>query len=118
MSDVRRAMHQGSVELYGSRIRMERAIAALRKEWWPTVHVESAIEKLERIEQLNSVRQALRSGVLTSRERSVMESLYGLNGPTLSLLECGAKYKITRERVRQIQHMAIRKLQAALRHLA
>ncbi len=49
---------------------------------------------------------------LTYRERAVLEYRFGLNGKEqLTLEETGKAMKITRERVRQIQNMAILKLQ-------
>jgi len=62
------------------------------------------------------VRESLRDeiqqvlGVLSERERRVVKAFYGIGEPELTLEEIGAKYGLTRERVRQIKEKAIRKL--------
>jgi RNA polymerase primary sigma factor len=48
--------------------------------------------------------------ILSPRERNIIESFYGLNQPELTLEEIGAKFNLTRERVRQIKEKAIRRL--------
>ena len=48
--------------------------------------------------------------ILTPRERSIIECFYGLNRTELTLEEIGAKFNLTRERVRQIKEKAIRRL--------
>ena len=50
--------------------------------------------------------------VLNERERNVIEASYGINRPELTLEEIGAKFGLTRERVRQIKEKAIRKLRS------
>lgn len=52
-------------------------------------------------------------GDLSPREREVMELRYGLSGNPQSLEQVGRKYGITRERVRQLQEVATRKLRRA-----
>ncbi len=50
-------------------------------------------------------------GTLTERERGVLELRYGLvDGTSRTLEEVGRKYGVTRERIRQIEAKAIRKL--------
>jgi RNA polymerase primary sigma factor len=50
---------------------------------------------------------------LSSRERSVIEMRYGLDGEEPRTLdEVGRAFNVTRERVRQIEHQGLRKLQA------
>ena len=48
---------------------------------------------------------------LTERERAVLEMRYGLNGEKPQTLEeIGSKMNVTRERIRQIEAKALRKL--------
>lgn len=50
---------------------------------------------------------------LTFREREIMKLRYGLkDGYIYTLEEVGRKFKVTRERIRQIEAKALRKLQA------
>jgi hypothetical protein len=49
-------------------------------------------------------------GCLSEREKDVIKSRYGIFMPVLTLAEIGKKYSITRERVRQIQNNAQKKL--------
>jgi RNA polymerase primary sigma factor len=48
--------------------------------------------------------------ILNERERNIIEAFFGINQPELTLEEIGAKYALTRERVRQIKEKAIRRL--------
>jgi len=49
---------------------------------------------------------------LSTRERGILKLRYGLEtGYSLSLEEVGRLFKLTRERIRQIEHQALRKLQ-------
>jgi RNA polymerase primary sigma factor len=51
-------------------------------------------------------------GLLTYREREILKLRYGLEkGYTHTLEEVGQLFKLTRERIRQIEHLALRKLQ-------
>ena len=64
------------------------------------------------------VQTALR--VLTQREREVMTLFFGIGiNHALTLEEIGAKFDLTRERVRQIKEKAIRRVRhsGALRHI-
>ncbi len=47
---------------------------------------------------------------LNERERSIIEAFFGINQPEMTLEEIGAKFNLTRERVRQIKEKAIRHL--------
>lgn len=47
---------------------------------------------------------------LNERERNIVEAFFGINQPEMTLEEIGAKYGLTRERVRQIKEKAIRRL--------
>ena len=50
-------------------------------------------------------------GSLTERERKVLELRFGLvDGYVRTLEEVGKQYKVTRERIRQIEAKALRKL--------
>ena len=50
---------------------------------------------------------------LTDRERSVLELRHGLNGQAPRTLdEIGITFNVTRERIRQIEHLSLRKLRA------
>ena len=72
-----------------------------------TLQPEEAVASSFLHEQLvESMRQAL-----TDRERAVIELRYGLNGEAPKTLEeVGRIFKVTRERIRQIEAKAIRKL--------
>jgi RNA polymerase primary sigma factor len=61
--------------------------------------------------QRDALRRAL--GMLSYRERRVIEMRYGLDGEDPRTLdEVGRAFNVTRERVRQIEHQSLRKLQA------
>ncbi|MDD5556905.1 MAG: RNA polymerase sigma factor RpoD/SigA [bacterium] len=54
-------------------------------------------------------------GSLTEREAGVLSMRYGLkSGTPMTLTRIGKRYRITRERVRQIQEAGLRKLKAVL----
>jgi RNA polymerase primary sigma factor len=58
--------------------------------------------------------------MLTARERAIIEMRFGLiDGVSCTLEELGGRYKVTRERIRQIEAKALRKLRhpSRLRHL-
>lgn len=61
---------------------------------------------------LESLREELRKvlGTLKERERLVIKDFYGIDTQEKTLEEIGARYGLTRERVRQIREKAIRKL--------
>jgi RNA polymerase primary sigma factor len=54
------------------------------------------------------VDQVLRS--LSERERNIIKAFFGLGQPEMTLDEIGAKYGLTRERVRQLKEKALRRL--------
>jgi RNA polymerase primary sigma factor len=59
-------------------------------------------------------------GTLTERERRIVELRFGLiDGYARTLEEVGKQYKVTRERIRQIEAKALRKLRhpTRVRHL-
>ena len=50
-------------------------------------------------------------GTLTPRERDIIEKHFGLDGaPPRTLEQIGAELSLTRERIRQIEQAALRKL--------
>ena len=55
-------------------------------------------------------------GVLDARERKIINSRFGLDGgKARTLEEVGQKFGVTRERIRQLQNIALAKLRRALR---
>jgi len=55
-------------------------------------------------------------GLLSERERKVIEASYGIGQPELTLEEIGDKFGLSRERVRQIKEKAIRKLRTSTKN--
>jgi RNA polymerase primary sigma factor len=71
---------------------------------------ENAMQQMLR----KKIDQVLRS--LTYREREIIKLRYGLgDGYSYTLEETGRIFKVTRERIRQIESKALRKLQHATR---
>ena len=55
-------------------------------------------------------------GTLDKREKEVIEMRFGLNGYTARTLEdCSKHFKVTRERIRQIENEALKKLRNPIR---
>ena len=55
-------------------------------------------------------------GDLSRRESDIVQSRFGLNGRRqLTLNELGRRYKLTKERVRQIEKRALERLQVSIR---
>ena len=55
-------------------------------------------------------------GSLSRRESDILQSRFGLNGrQRLTLTELGRRYRLTKERVRQIEKRALQQLQVSLR---
>jgi RNA polymerase primary sigma factor len=72
-------------------------------------NAEDPLEQLEEKDLRGSLPALL--GVLTPREREIIKMRYGLGGGRQKTLEdIGEKFGITRERIRQIQMVALRKL--------
>ena len=55
-----------------------------------------------------AIQEAL--GILDERQRSIIESFYGIGSDEISLAEIGRRLNISRERVRQILFVSLRKL--------
>ena len=72
------------------------------------------IAKLLKLELKDKIDTVLKT--LTYREREIIKLRYGLgDGYTYTLEEVGRIFKVTRERVRQIEAKAVRKLQHPVR---
>jgi RNA polymerase primary sigma factor len=72
---------------------------------------ESPYEQAAEIITNEALREALEN--LSNRERRVLELRYGLGGERPHKLdELGRMFNLTREGIRQIEHKALRKLQA------
>ncbi len=56
------------------------------------------------------------STVLDKRERRIIDERFGLTGKTpMTLEEVGREFGVTRERIRQLQNVALTKMRKALR---
>jgi RNA polymerase primary sigma factor len=72
---------------------------------------ESPYERAVEILTQEALREALEN--LSSRERRVLELRYGLGGEhPRSLEQLARTFNVTRERIRQIEHLSLRKLQS------
>lgn len=71
-------------------------------------HAESADKALEMQSDIERLASAL--GCLDERERKVVELLYGVGCPPLTMMEAAMEMDLKRERVRQIRDKALRKL--------
>jgi RNA polymerase primary sigma factor len=75
--------------------------------------VETPCDKMINEQLLQEVREMLNN--LEERERNILIRRYGLNGTERQTLDTvGRKFKITRERVRQIQETAVSKLRVMI----
>jgi RNA polymerase primary sigma factor len=75
---------------------------------------ESPYERAAEIITKEALREALEN--LSYRERRVLELRYGLDGEhPCTLDEVGRTFNVTRERIRQIEHKALRKLQSLVK---
>jgi RNA polymerase primary sigma factor len=69
----------------------------------------SPVDKVINIDMKEKIEEALKAH--TQREANILKMRFGLgNGNEHTLEEVGQQYKVTRERIRQIQEKAIRKL--------
>jgi RNA polymerase primary sigma factor len=76
---------------------------------------DQTLPRPDEVAELTMRRETLRRalGMLSYRERRVLELRYGLDGEhPRTLDEVGRAFNVTRERVRQIEHQGLRKLQA------
>uniref|UniRef100_A0A6M3L6R0 Putative sigma-70 region domain containing protein n=1 Tax=viral metagenome TaxID=1070528 RepID=A0A6M3L6R0_9ZZZZ len=75
-----------------------------------TYNPDEGMKSASRNELKDNLRKVLNS--LTQREREIIKLRYGLDdGQTYTFREVGAIFKITQERVRQIEAKALRKLE-------
>ncbi|MCD6575390.1 sigma-70 family RNA polymerase sigma factor, partial [Candidatus Aerophobetes bacterium] len=58
------------------------------------------------------VRELLEKVVKDPRELKILKLRFGLEGPTYSLREIGKRYGVSRERIRQIEERALKRLRA------
>ncbi len=74
------------------------------------VNAAAPYERLDKETELSSVQDAL--ATLDERERKILSLRFGLNdsGAEKTLEEVGAHFGLTRERIRQIQEIALKKL--------
>lgn len=56
------------------------------------------------------IKIAMDGGALDEREQKILNARYGLDGPEMTLKECGERHGITKERIRQIEARALEKL--------
>lgn len=70
-------------------------------------------EKIAYEDDKETLRQVL--STLTPKEAEIINLRFGLDGPAKTLEEAGAAFGLSKERARQIQNSAIRKLRAPLR---
>ena len=77
-------------------------------------NASNSFEVVENEERAEAVKTVLSS--LTDRERSVIEKRYGFNNqPPKTLSEIGAEMNLSKERIRQIEQDALRKLRSPYR---
>jgi RNA polymerase sigma factor (sigma-70 family) len=73
---------------------------------------ESPVERMAQEDLVQTVHRAL--GALSPRERQILEMRFGLGSSEESTLaEIGREFGLSRERIRQLQALALRKLRAA-----
>ena len=81
----------------------------------PDEHAQDPTESLQADEVHNNIEECLAQ--LTDKQREVVERRFGLHGYSVSTLEeVGREIGVTRERVRQIQMDALKKLRKILEH--
>lgn len=71
------------------------------------------LERVQEYQKVYLISQALKS--LTDKEKTIIEMRYGFrDGTCWTLEECGTYYNVTRERIRQIEGKALRKLKSPI----
>ena len=71
------------------------------------------LERAQEYQKVYLISQALKS--LTDKEKTIIEMRYGFrDGTCWTLEECGTYYNVTRERIRQIEGKALRKLKSPI----
>lgn len=77
---------------------------------------DSPLESLIKVDNKNVINEAL--GNLKDRERDIIEHRFGLNNKDVKTLEkIGEEYNVTRERIRQVEFNAMKKLRFAMRNV-
>jgi len=108
--DVERVFQTGS-----SPISLERPIGDYDDACFGDFLQDGSFENPDKTAQIQMLRVELEKALktLTPRERDIMRMRYGLyNGYTYTLEEVGKYFDVTRERVRQIEAKALKKLQS------
>ena len=77
-------------------------------------HATNPMEELDSKNLHNELDGLL--GLLDERESQIIDARFGLNGATpMTLEEVGREFGVTRERIRQLQNLALKKMRGALR---
>ena len=73
----------------------------------------SMIEKIQASQETHLISQLLK--LLTEKEKAIIEMRYGFwDGTCWTLEKCGMYYGLTRERIRQIERKALKKLKSPI----
>ena len=89
---------------------MERLTGRVMRSLTVEGQAETNVEQQELTERLEKVLKTL-----TYREREIIKLRFGLNGPAYTLEEVGQIFKVTKDRIRQIEAKALRKMAQASR---
>ena len=77
-------------------------------------HASNPMDQLDSKNLHNELDDLL--GLLDERESQIIDARFGLNGATpMTLEEVGREFSVTRERIRQLQNLALKKMRSALR---